>query len=746
MALLSLKDIGKIYVSENSVAIGIRGINLDFNIGEFVAITGKSGAGKSTLLNVLSGMDSYEEGEMYINGNPTSHYIQSEWEEYRKEYISFVFQDYNIIDSFTVLENVELALINITDLKERRKKALELIKRVGLTDSIKSKGSKLSGGQKQRTVIARALAKDSPIILADEPTGNLDSKSSKEIIELLSEVAKDKLLIVVTHNYDDFKDYATRHIRIYDGGVESDDEIKNVKKQEYIKQEEENKKVSKKQDLKDGLQLGFTIFKAKPRLTIFMCLLMLVGTLAIFFLTAGLADNFDIYKKQYLFNEYDGRVIITKSNGSYIEDSEIENLKNKYNLTDTVHYDYLLDNEVNIIIDEIDYYSDIQVVINKDYGSNIYGKYPTEYNECLLYLPIECKPLIGTNKILVDNCYIASSINKELKVVGIKYYIDNNLKPEILVTKNGLNYLNSIYYYTNSQKNIMVRLTNETDIRDLKLNNIEVSYDLPKDSYYIASSIYKRVFSEKAFDAQVMGNLYYENSFFSMDSYLFTRKEYSYDFLLDNTKEIKEIDNVNNNSDTLVLGIDLYNELIESLLKNNYSQASLFFKNNMQANNNIKDLKADGYLAVMSNTTYKASDYSALLLTIVSFFGIIGWFIGIIFIGLFVNLCTKKSLEAFKNDLGIMRSMGITEKIIRIATYVRVFICIIPALLITFIGSFVIFRIPVINPIFNYLYFWQYLLIFIGMIILCYRVARRQNKRIFNVSVKKAIKEGDNND
>ena len=188
MSLLELKEIGKIYVSEGNVSVGIRGVNLAFEKNEFVAITGKSGSGKSTLLNVLSGMDSYEEGEMLVEGEPTSHFIEQDWEEYREKYISFIFQDYNIIDSFTVLENVELALCSIEDKRERRARALELIDRVGLSDHVKHKGSHLSGGQKQRTVIARALAKDSPIILADEPCGNLDSATTREIISLLCEV------------------------------------------------------------------------------------------------------------------------------------------------------------------------------------------------------------------------------------------------------------------------------------------------------------------------------------------------------------------------------------------------------------------------------------------------------------------------------------------------------------------------------------------------------------------------------
>ena len=223
--LLELRNIGKIYVSGGNVAVGIRGVNLSFDRGEFVAVTGKSGSGKSTLLNVLSGMDTYEEGELLICGEPTSHYLQSDWEEYRKQYISFIFQEYNIIESFTVLQNVELALMNISDRRARRARALELLRRVGLEKFIHHKGSKLSGGQKQRTVIARALAKDSPIILADEPTGNLDSQTSEEIISLLREVSRDKLVVVVTHNFEQVEHCATRHIRIFDGAVESDQVI-----------------------------------------------------------------------------------------------------------------------------------------------------------------------------------------------------------------------------------------------------------------------------------------------------------------------------------------------------------------------------------------------------------------------------------------------------------------------------------------------------------------------------------------
>ena len=265
--LLELKNIGKIYVSDSNVSVGIRGVNLSFDRGEFVAVTGKSGSGKSTLLNVISGMDTYEEGELLVDGEPTSHFMQKDWEEYRKQYISFIFQDYNIIESFTVLQNVELALMNMENPRERRERALELLRRVGLEKHIHHKGSKLSGGQKQRTVIARALAKDSPIILADEPTGNLDSRSSKEIIELLREVSRDKLVIVVTHNFEQVEDYATRHIRIFDGAVELDHVIRTaaVVRDRTSDQTQPPAAIRKTaHTLRNGLILGRVRFTATP--------------------------------------------------------------------------------------------------------------------------------------------------------------------------------------------------------------------------------------------------------------------------------------------------------------------------------------------------------------------------------------------------------------------------------------------------------------------------------------------------
>ena len=208
--MIQLKNVSKFYYSKGMIASGISKVNLTLDKGEFVVITGESGSGKTTLLNVISGLDSYEEGEMYIDGKETSHYLASDFEEYRKQYIGNIFQHFNLVNSYTVYQNVELILrINGYSKADRKRRIAEILQRVGLAAYAKTKVSKLSGGQKQRVSIARALAKDTDIIVADEPTGNLDSESAAGIVELLSAISRDKLVIVVTHNFEQFEAYAT---------------------------------------------------------------------------------------------------------------------------------------------------------------------------------------------------------------------------------------------------------------------------------------------------------------------------------------------------------------------------------------------------------------------------------------------------------------------------------------------------------------------------------------------------------
>ena len=181
--MLRLERVSKFYSAGGLVSTGFSKVDLSFDIGEFVAITGESGSGKSTLLNVISGLDSYEEGEMYVGGRPTSGFSKEDLEDYRKKYIGSIFQTFNLINSYTVYQNVELVLLTSGYSREEiPARVMDIIDQVGLSAYAKTKASKLSGGQKQRVAIARALAKETPIIVADEPTGNLDSQSAARCV------------------------------------------------------------------------------------------------------------------------------------------------------------------------------------------------------------------------------------------------------------------------------------------------------------------------------------------------------------------------------------------------------------------------------------------------------------------------------------------------------------------------------------------------------------------------------------
>lgn len=221
--MLRLENIKKSYKTGATVTEALKGISLGFGKGEFVAILGASGCGKTTLLNVIGGLDRYDSGSLVINGTPTERFTAQDWDSYRNHSVGFVFQAYNLIPHQTVIENVELALtLSGVSRAERRERALAALKKVGIADQAKKKPNQLSGGQMQRVAIARALVNDPEILLADEPTGALDSKTSVQIMEILKEISQTKLVIMVTHNPELAEKYATRIVSLHDGLVVSD--------------------------------------------------------------------------------------------------------------------------------------------------------------------------------------------------------------------------------------------------------------------------------------------------------------------------------------------------------------------------------------------------------------------------------------------------------------------------------------------------------------------------------------------
>jgi putative ABC transport system permease protein len=360
MAMIKLDQVSKYYRSEETVSVGMKNISLEFELGEFVAVTGESGSGKSTLLNVISGLDGYEDGELFLFGEETSHYAISDWERYRGTYIGFVFQNYNIIDSYTVYQNVMLALdIQGYDKHQRKQRALELIDKVGLTSHKNHKASKLSGGQKQRAVIARALAKDCPVIVADEPTGNLDSKSAEQVMKLLHDIAKNKLVVVVTHDYSQVEAYATRKIKMHDGGVVED---KKIKQADIIELEQLAK--PKRMNFLSLLRFAIRNLLSTPKKLIFL-MLMQILVISVFTIvyTNQISQIREIGLEQSsVFPSVpETRVLIEKRDGSDFTTAEIEQFESFRNV-----------NKVHV--NAMNFYNETRMFISKGSSDDYYNR------------------------------------------------------------------------------------------------------------------------------------------------------------------------------------------------------------------------------------------------------------------------------------------------------------------------------------------------------------------------------------
>ena len=243
--MLELKNIRKSYPSGDESLEVLKGIDLQFRRQEFVSILGPSGCGKTTMLNIIGGLDQYTSGDLIINGKSTKDFKDRDWDTYRNHSIGFVFQSYNLIPHQTVLQNVELALtLSGVSKTERRRRAKEALEQVGLGSQIRKKPNQLSGGQMQRVAIARAIVNNPDIILADEPTGALDTETSIQVMDILKAISQDRLVIMVTHNPEIAERYSTRIIRILDGQI-TDDSAPLTEEEAQQEREAEREKAEK---------------------------------------------------------------------------------------------------------------------------------------------------------------------------------------------------------------------------------------------------------------------------------------------------------------------------------------------------------------------------------------------------------------------------------------------------------------------------------------------------------------------
>ena len=765
MALLHLENIGKIYVSEGSVAVGIRGVCLDFDIGEFVAVTGESGSGKTTLLNVISGMDTYEEGELYVQGEPTSHFSQSDWELYRERYVSFIFQDYNIIESFTVLQNVELALSHIEDKKERHARALELISRVGLDRFKNHKGSKLSGGQKQRTVIARALAKDSPIILADEPTGNLDSKSAAEIVALLAEIAREKLVIVVTHSIAELQQHATREIRVFSGSVEKDTPLREAEKKPLCEVE---RAAVKPRTLRRAAELGTHRFFAAPKLSAFMCMLMVIAMVATFLVTALCVGDLKPIGEKTMFTYIPGRTVIVRQDGKPITQAELDALVTTVGAESALRFDALLDHGTNLsyydYADNRSYYCNLNFTNDRSVTPEL-GRLPERADEVFLYLPIGMQPIFGKDAITKESIALYGAIT--MKVVGVAYYYDNTRPAgQAILTQEGFELLSVVDYLRGYGWNMerkyefFVAVTDEGGT--VTTHTFEEKYAVI-DTTLEGRSVALRVWDKelrRALESAVQLDVDLSFTASEWDRYHDSQRVQRYeaaDLDFDPTRTVPNPQDgsvnyggsgvavdvmVDSGTYTLALSPALAKELLEGTQGEQYTQSSLFFESDRAAQGAQAALREAGYLGVLSSSTY-ADAYDIFADVIEGALMWVLWGMLVLFLTIFIALCSTRAMAAKRGDLAILRSMGIPNRVIKLSGYAQTALALIPAMLLLALTAVLCYRSPLINPQIAFLHAPQYVMIIVGLLALSVLVTHWHNKRMFRDSVRKTLRGGE---
>ena len=433
--MLELKNIKKDYITSDTKVSALKGVSIDFREHEFVSILGPSGCGKTTLLNIIGGLDNYTKGDLIINGKSTKQYKDLDWDTYRNHNVGFVFQNYNLIPHQTVLANVELALtLSGVSKTERRRRAKKVLEEVGLKDQIHKKPNQLSGGQMQRVAIARALVNDPDILLADEPTGALDSKTSVQIMEILKSISRNKLIIMVTHNPELADTYSSRIIKLLDGNIVSDSkpyDNKEKEKQEFVT------KGKKSMSLKTALSLSLNNLmtkKGRTFLTAFAGSIGIIGIALIMSLSTGVQNYIDSIEEDTLSTypisiqkqtvdmssmmvsmmgmnekkEHDFDKIYTNN----IMNNVIETMSNQVQTNDLYEFKkYIEESNFNDYTNAIQYGYNITLnIYNKDYSNGIVKSYPNNIFESL-----GIDEMMGSMSVGMDSAtYIGTEVFEQL--------------------------------------------------------------------------------------------------------------------------------------------------------------------------------------------------------------------------------------------------------------------------------------------------------------------------------------------
>ncbi len=748
--MLKLQNVSKYYHSNEVVALGLRKVNLEFNLGEFVAVTGESGSGKSTLLNVISGLDSYEDGEMYVNGEETSYFSIEEWESFRRQYIGFVFQSYNIIDSYSVLENVMIALtIQGYDKATRKDRALKLIDQVGLSTHVHHKASKLSGGQKQRCVIARALAKDCPIIVADEPTGNLDSESGKNILSLLKEISKDKLVIVVTHNFDEISEYATRKIRLFDGEVVEDKELKKPEEVEHT-----NNVVNYSMTWLNLIGISLRNLFRTPRRTIFTLIVSIFIVVIFSFSYGSYTSETSSLDGEFYFgyfnNVTESRIIVTKFGNVAFTPEEIEDLRD-INLVKTVlEDDVLLDSRVLMYFEseyEREYIETIDSYLNPaamlDSSVLVEGSFPTSKYEIVLQESdnFSIGDVIQLGFDYPDWDGETSSIPasaKDFTITGFtKQTSTNSWRMKIYFHEDFVNSeearINAYFGIYDNRTNITLDFEN-SQVGYLSYKNIIIDDNLADGAIEVTVDYLGELIS------QVIPEFDFENE--TVEVGVLTGKELN--IIVSTNFETStipvEVTGILNGSNGDYNSVSMNSNTFALIQEEDVYQVAVMVLDAYDAEQVMDDIRGLGFNAIYPIAV--SNDLTAIIAIATGIY--LGIMVGFLMVVIyFISYVVLKNVQnSKKKDYLIFRSIGASKRDLNRVTIIELFITVLMAYGITM--AFLVvneFFDTFIPQYLRYFTVGSYLFIFVLLGILALGLGNRFNKKIFSSSVITSLKQ-----
>ena len=698
--MIKLENVTKFYNSKGIITHALKNINLELYKNEFVAICGPSGSGKSTLLNVICKQDTFDEGEIYYKGNETAYFNVDDMDDFRKNKVGFIFQNYNIIESYTVFQNVMLPYeLKGIPAKEVKKKALAIIDEVGLHDKINNRGAELSGGQKQRCVIARALAFEPEILACDEPTGNLDSETGAEIMALIAKIAHDKLVLVVTHNYEEVEPYATRKLTTVDGTLYEDkilrevpcDDEKEVLNLDYVP-------IPKKINFKVALRNLINT----PKKTIFSSLVIFFACFFMLSLYQYIRYSYDYqinYYNDFAYKSKD-KVVIGPKNKALTEDDIAQIAGNR---------PYV----VNSVLDVKSFTGNFDM--NKYYLNVYFETYYTDYNPNVGRKPendTEAYLLVSDAEALNDykpylNCeWTSSSFNKSFKVVGIEK--TDKVKTNVLC-------IDSKVY------NDILKLEYNYEIDCVHQSGNDVEYINRQINMVLASCDRNILHMPKLLNNEIS-----------------SVKIEGYRSVISNNDLVISVD-VDNIVYDLKSGEDFYIEVAH--VKNNEIKQVSIYNANTSVLNKAKNL---GYFAINTKEYDATSDLNHFLNNLQAYGMMILFSIAIIIIYFISYLVMIHIYKTKAYDFNIYRTLGVTKRDMRYITIFElliqtVIISIFTYLLTLILGAFAKENSPLI--IYSSINFGTSLIYFLIIFLFGYLIARRFNKKLFKFSVAKTFKE-----